>query len=609
MQHNVSLLDVLEATRAHPAHQYLANASPNSWLLDASPMSVASAAGDAMQWSSIARLSSSTSAQQQWRLDGSVMAIDETDEDDDEEDDDDDHDGAGRNKTTTAAGAGSTPQYYSSSSKPLNASPARLMGSAMRPPLSSSKAFSSGLSSSRSAYDYATHNFPWTQGNRAQSALVSQPLAFTPAAAAPAPATGGARTAIATDQEYGAAVSTAQWNAQPLSPRNPARLSSSSRLHPRRTEVRVSREGVTPYARSMASPASNRDEIQIVSQTLPTAQNVPASSILEQAKECLSRATNGVQLQASSTTKRTLSSILSSMATSLKAEQLLAAAHLLVEKAKRQHSAISRNVELPVDSFVQTRKLVQRDQALEAQLHAKMYGPAVEVVEDISGDALQKVRAAFGPGHPTEVLVSAGAIQLTRKDFSTLTDQAWLNDEIVNAYMDLMNKRSTNAAQDSTSRVPKVHAFSSFFYPQLLAKGYPGVRRWTRNVDLFSKDFIVVPVHLDVHWCLAVFDMKRQVLDYYDSMGGINSSGTAALVAYLHQESLDKRQQALPADVWVSTHQENIPEQRNGYDCGVFMCQFAERVTRSAALDFSQSDMQSFRRRMAFELLEMRLLK
>ena len=34
------------------------------------------------------------------------------------------------------------------------------------------------------------------------------------------------------------------------------------------------------------------------------------------------------------------------------------------------------------------------------------------------------------------------------------------------------------------------------------------MKRWTRKVDVFSYDILLVPVHLGMHWCLAVVDFS-----------------------------------------------------------------------------------------------------
>lgn len=52
--------------------------------------------------------------------------------------------------------------------------------------------------------------------------------------------------------------------------------------------------------------------------------------------------------------------------------------------------------------------------------------------------------------------------------------------------------------------LPSVNVFNTFFYPKLRKSGYCAVRRWTKKMDIFSKDILLVPVHLGVHWCLSV---------------------------------------------------------------------------------------------------------
>ena len=51
---------------------------------------------------------------------------------------------------------------------------------------------------------------------------------------------------------------------------------------------------------------------------------------------------------------------------------------------------------------------------------------------------------------------------------------------------------------------PKVHAFNTFFYPKIMSAGHASVKRWTRKVDVFQMDYLLVPVHLGMHWCLSV---------------------------------------------------------------------------------------------------------
>ena len=85
--------------------------------------------------------------------------------------------------------------------------------------------------------------------------------------------------------------------------------------------------------------------------------------------------------------------------------------------------------------------------------------------------------------------------------------------------------------------LPKVFAFGSHFYPKLEASGFSGVANWTKTVDLFSQDYILIPIHWwGVHWCLTVVDVKSICISYYDSMHGKPQSVMDNLCQYLQME-------------------------------------------------------------------------
>ena len=54
-------------------------------------------------------------------------------------------------------------------------------------------------------------------------------------------------------------------------------------------------------------------------------------------------------------------------------------------------------------------------------------------------------------------------------------------------------------------------------------------RRLLLQVDLFAMDLIMIPIHLGMHWCLAVIDVRAKSITYYDSLLGDNHQCTNAL--------------------------------------------------------------------------------
>lgn len=197
-------------------------------------------------------------------------------------------------------------------------------------------------------------------------------------------------------------------------------------------------------------------------------------------------------------------------------------------------------------------------------------------------------------------------MNITRRDIHTLSDSNWLNDEVINFYMNLLMERGSD---DNTRGLPKVYAMNTFFVPRLMQGGHSGVKRWTRKVDIFSKDIIPVPVHVGgVHWCMAIIHLKNSSIKYYDSMGTPNSNVLSLLAQYLKDESMDKRKKPFDTKSFKIESVADVPRQMNGSDCGVFSCIFAEYITRNKELTFSQENMIYFRQRMILEIVQGKLL-
>ncbi|NXM75860.1 SENP2 protease, partial [Serilophus lunatus] len=216
----------------------------------------------------------------------------------------------------------------------------------------------------------------------------------------------------------------------------------------------------------------------------------------------------------------------------------------------------------------------------------------------------KEISAAFGKGDPDEVLSRAFKLRVTREDIHTLKQHCWVNSEVINFYMNLLMERSKKEGY------PSLHAFSTFFYPKLCSGGYRAVRRWTRGVDLFMHDLILVPIHRQVHWTLLAIDVRKKTIKYFDSLGENGYDICEALLQYLQEESREKRNLELTVSEWTlhSLSSNEIPQQSNGNDCGVFLCKFADSISRDKPMTFTQKHMPYFRRKMVWEIIHRQLL-
>ncbi|CAJ0935937.1 unnamed protein product, partial [Mesorhabditis belari] len=216
-------------------------------------------------------------------------------------------------------------------------------------------------------------------------------------------------------------------------------------------------------------------------------------------------------------------------------------------------------------------------------------------------------RAWNASASQTEVMGKCFGVEIMRKDLLTLRPSQWLNDEVINAFLSLLVDRS-----EKSSKYPKAYTFNTFFYKNIRDpnKGYKSVARWTRKVDIFAKEVVFVPVHLDVHWCMAIINMIEQKIEYYDSMAGYSDSDQCLrlLLDYLVKEAENKKKAFNPKE-WSTVFRQDCPQQKNGYDCGVFSCLFAEYASRQADLTFTQADINYYRKRMAWEICNANMLE
>ena len=130
------------------------------------------------------------------------------------------------------------------------------------------------------------------------------------------------------------------------------------------------------------------------------------------------------------------------------------------------------------------------------------------------------------------------------------------------------------------------------------------MENWTNDVNIFSFDFILFPIHIPLHWFLAVVDMHRPSISVYDSHPSRESAETCMrhIQGYLYDEYENKKRRPLCAK-FSSIIPSNIPLQNNGFDCGVFLCQYAKSISRREPFSFCQQDMPAIRRTMTWELV------
>ncbi|KAI4389824.1 hypothetical protein MLD38_002005 [Melastoma candidum] len=212
------------------------------------------------------------------------------------------------------------------------------------------------------------------------------------------------------------------------------------------------------------------------------------------------------------------------------------------------------------------------------------------------------------------------AVSIGKRDIDLLQPETFVNDTIIDFYIKYLKNR---LQPEDRSRF---HFFNSFFFRKLVdldkdpssicdgRAAFLRVRKWTRKINLFEKDYIFVPVNFNLHWSLIVVchlgEMKsftdEDVLHsskvpcvlHMDSIKG-NHSGLKNLIqSYLWEEW---RERGMEASTELSSKFSNLrfvplelPQQENAYDCGLFLLHYLELFLEDAPYTFNPLKISKF---------------
>ncbi|TQV93578.1 Ulp1 protease family protein [Cordyceps javanica] len=92
-----------------------------------------------------------------------------------------------------------------------------------------------------------------------------------------------------------------------------------------------------------------------------------------------------------------------------------------------------------------------------------------------------------------------------KEDIPRLDEGEFLNDNLISFYLRYLQ---IDLARERPELFNQVHIFNTFFFEKLTSRkggiNYDGVKSWTSKLDLFTYDYIVVPVNENAHWYMAV---------------------------------------------------------------------------------------------------------
>ncbi|CAB3375643.1 Hypothetical predicted protein [Cloeon dipterum] len=187
----------------------------------------------------------------------------------------------------------------------------------------------------------------------------------------------------------------------------------------------------------------------------------------------------------------------------------------------------------------------------------------------------------------------------SQMDIESLAPQAWLNDSIINFYLQYL----VDHAADVTRK--QVYLFSTYFYPRLtsdIKKSIENkcgcVRPWKSEDIIFNFKYAVIPINENDHWFLSIvilpsFKTKatkasrrcrvyvlNSMLEDEDDEKEFDNVGRAVNIYLAHEykrvysatfpNRLDDYKVIVPC----------APQQGNGSDCGLFLLEYFEQFLK-----------------------------
>ncbi|CAN6329795.1 unnamed protein product [Urochloa humidicola] len=204
------------------------------------------------------------------------------------------------------------------------------------------------------------------------------------------------------------------------------------------------------------------------------------------------------------------------------------------------------------------------------------------------------------------------AVELASSDIECLDPGAFLSSPVINYYIQYIKKTRLNCDGCRNN----FYIFNTYFYGKLEEALYQQgdfskLRRWWKGVNIFDRAYIIMPIHGTAHWSLVIICMPEKesisgpIILHLDSLELHRSNKILNTVeSYLKAEWQHLKDNPSPdtsvletwGDLPSNIHKQKVkvPQQYNGYDCGIFMLYYIERFIRDAPERFTIDKLEMF---------------
>ncbi|KAL9380364.1 hypothetical protein Peur_026021 [Populus x canadensis] len=272
---------------------------------------------------------------------------------------------------------------------------------------------------------------------------------------------------------------------------------------------------------------------------------------------------------------------------------------MVIEADSLEHFELIDNIFSPsLDETLDRIKSSSRKQQgnSEHQMPRHQAGP-FKVIKSTSLEDLKLINYIFYSSlDESEIVAHCNHNYLTRSELCTLRPQTCLDDNVISVMSDALTLAERRKKKGSINWYLPI-CFAEYAYDTSECISFAKKHMFRENYmsALFSCEKMYVPVFDKErrHFYLFVLHMKKQFVQIWDSLAKSSGSSDKRLpnmLAILDILFEDDIQQNYP-DGWSFAsfsvdRSPNVPQQTNGYDCGVYVIKFMLAPEEATQPDF-----------------------
>ena len=220
----------------------------------------------------------------------------------------------------------------------------------------------------------------------------------------------------------------------------------------------------------------------------------------------------------------------------------------------------------------------------------------IDFTKKPNNEEQQKIEHFLGKRQTKQIMLNvSGGKDILISHLSKISRKEWFTDEEIDLYFWALNAREREIRREK----PKCYFFPVFFFSFVIREeryNYNEAVEFTKDIDVFSyeKLFIVINKNTN-HWVCMVVHIKDCKIVIHDSMNTHKFEHELLLMfRFLSDVHCTKKGTPLLGEWTLEFPDNQFNPQKDGNNCGCFVCMFANCLSQDLKPNFNQAHSDNF---------------